>query len=830
MASENPEIAQAYWLGPRAGCVLFDRNWTDPRPPALVVDGGALRVRDVRPVAPDFLGRFTGCYARDDGSIVFCQEAERHPQIDFARNPVQVAGLFNRWGVDGPAEQWRLRPRTLPDGGVLWECAVPADRLHAGPEGVLFKFVSADWHWLIVLLHAPNATYDKDGNSNYRLEPQRTGRHAFRFEVEGGRGLDGRHRLALDGPGARRRVPVVPGLTFFDLATDRPLGARVEKDGSGVASCPAGRETTVFRLFAPRATAASVETFAELDAPKPQVHAMRLVEDELTWEARVPGNLHGWFYHLRVEGENDGVTTRFDGSRRLLDPWALATVGPAGPGIVIDRGTLPRREAAGGFKPPYWHDLIVVEGHVRDLIAHAPLELTADERLGFRGLHKWIAREGSYLRELGVNALELQPVAQSEGATRAAYDWGYMPTNFFSPSAHYGADPARASQLGELRELVAECHRRGLAVILDVVYNHVGEPAALLFIDKFYYFQVGDRGEMANWSGCGNTVRAGAAMAKRLIIESLVHLVETCDVDGFRFDLAELLTVEVLREVERALKAVKPAVILIAEPWSFRGSIAWRLRSIGCAFWNDGFRDFVAEYVRGRGDAEGLRYFMKGSLDHLSAWPAQSVNYVESHDDRCWLDRITEHARHDGRNPTLDDIHRTHLAFAILLTSIGIPMVAAGQDFLRSKHGLHNTYRNGETNALDYTRLQRFASTHAYCRQWIAFRRSTWGELLRLWDRPGPGYVRLFAREGAPGAAILFNADRSRGARQILFAANPQPHGVDLPVDGIPADGWQELADRERFEFHGLNRGRLSAAERRLRLGPIDCGLWVRHG
>jgi pullulanase/glycogen debranching enzyme len=819
MASEKPEVAQAYWLGPRAGCVLLSRNWEEARPPTLALDSGPLRLGQVRPARPDFIGRFCGYYGRDDGCVVFCQEAERHPQIDFAKNPVQVAGPFNHWGAEGPAEQWRLRPRPLPGGGVLWECAVPWDRLRPGPDGVGFKFVSADWHWLIVLLYAPNAVYDKDGNANYRLEPQRSGRHAFLFEVEGGRGLDGRHRIGLDEPGSRKRPLITPGLTFFDLATDRPLGARLEAGGSGIPPRGAKAEATVFRLFAPRATSVAVEVFADPAAPRSQTHAMRLLEDELTWEARVPGNLHGWFYYLRV-----------DGGRRLLDPWALATVGPAGPGIVIDRDALPRRPAEGGFKPPFWHDLIVLEGHLRDLLARAPLALTAGERLGFRGLTKWIAQDGSYLRDLGVNALELLPVAQSATPKRADYDWGYMPVNFFSPSAHYAGEPGRASQIEELRDLVAECHRRGLAVILDVVYNHVGEPAALRFIDKLYYFQVADGGGLANWSGCGNTLRAGSAMAKRLIIDSLVHLVETFDIDGFRFDLAELLTVEVLREVELALKAIKPSIILIAEPWSFRGSIAWRLRAIGCSFWNDGFRDFVAHYVRGRGDAEGLRYFMKGSLDHLSAWPAQSVNYVESHDDRCWLDKITENPRHDGRNPTPDDIHRTHLALAILLCSIGIPMLAAGQDFLRSKHGLNNTYRNGDVNALDYARLQRFGLTHFYCKQWIAFRRSTWGELLRLWDRPAPGYVRLFARDGGSAAAVLFNADHSRGARQMLFAVNPQAVAVELAVDGIRADGWQELADRGNFNFHGIFNGRLAANERRLRLGPVDCGLWVRHG
>ncbi len=830
MASGKMEITQAYWLGPHLDAVLLSRNWLGAEPPALSFAAEDLPIVRIRPAGADFIGAFCGYYERHDGCIVFCQEASRHPQIDFAKNPVQVAGKFNRWGVDGPAERWRLAPRVRADGRVLWECVAARDRLHAGLDGVPFKFVSADWQWLGVLFSAPNRFYDAAGNPNYRLEPQRTGRHAFLFEVENGRGLDGHHQIQLAGPDPSRPLPVTPGLSYFDLATNAPLGAWIEATRPGFSIFRFKTEWTVFRLFAPRARSAAVEVFANLESPSPEVYPMILGEDELTWEARVSGNLHGWFYYLQVSGENDGTSTHFDGERRLLDPWALATAGPVGPGIVIDRGRLPRRADDREYQPPPWHDLLVVEGHVRDLIRRAPLGLTADERLGFRGLTKWIAQDGSYLRELGVNALELLPVAQFDSARREDYHWGYMTTNFFAPCSHYGCDAAHASQVEEFAELVDECHRRGLAVILDVVYNHVGEPAFLLFIDKCCFFQIENGGSLANWSGCGNTLRAESAMAKRLIIDSLIHLVETYDVDGFRFDLAELLTVEVLREIENALKAIKPALILIAEPWSFRGSIAWQLRSSGFAFWNDGFRDFIADYVRGHGNAEGLRYFMNGSLDHQSAWPAQSVNYVESHDDRCWLDKITERPNHDGRDPTPNDVHRTHLALAILSCSIGIPMIAAGQDFLRSKHGQSNTHQNGELNGLDYGRLQRFASSHQFCRQWFRFRASTWGELLRLPARPTTGYVRLFGREGVSTAAVLFNADFSRGGRQILFAANPHVDQVHISLDGLRGDGWQELADRTNFNLHGITSGRLAANRQGVSLGPVDCGLWVRHG
>lgn len=221
---------------------------------------------------------------------------------------------------------------------------------------------------------------------------------------------------------------------------------------------------------------------------------------------------------------------------------------------------------------------------------------------------------------------------------------------------------------------------------------------------------------------------------------------------------------------------------------------------------------------------------MAGSLDHRSTWSAQSVNYLESHDDRCWIDRITENARFDGRHPTHRDLQRTHLGIAILMCSLGTPMLSAGQDFIRSKHGLSNTYLQGDINALDYEQLKRFSATHEYCRHWIRFRFSAWGELLRLKVRPPAGYVRLFACDGLSAAAVLFNADFSAGGRQILFAANPHHETVGLSLEGLPREGWEQKADGKGFGNHGNSRGRLSDDGRWLSIDPFDCGLWVRHG
>jgi pullulanase/glycogen debranching enzyme len=364
-------------------------------------------------------------------------------------------------------------------------------------------------------------------------------------------------------------------------------------------------------------------------------------------------------------------------------------------------------------------------------------------------------------------------------------------------------------------------------VILDVVYNHQGVPAHLMFVDKLYYFEVGVDGELSNWSGCGNDLRARSAMARRLIVDSCVHLIETYGVDGFRFDLAELLGFETLAEIEKALKRVKPDVILIAEPWSFRGHLAGALAATGWASWNDGYRNFVRDFVRGGGTREAFEYHLKGSPWYFAHWPAQTVNYTESHDDRAWIDVITENAGNDGHLPTLNDRRRTHLMAAVLFASIGIPMISAGQDFLRSKHGVNNTYQRGDLNALDYRRIHRFPSTHAYFAGWIAFRQSERGRLLRHFSRATEGFFRFWFAEDSTAAVVLYNADRSQGAERLLFAVNPTMADVTVALPASVAKGsWRQLADHEQF-FGDTPNPASRPVEEELFVPALGCGLWV---
>ncbi|MBP9914481.1 MAG: glycoside hydrolase family 1, partial [Opitutaceae bacterium] len=602
------------WLeSPVSGCIEYAGDWDDTEVPAVRLTGkGKLRVFASFERAPRHAAaRRYGYFVNEQGEMVFALSPEAT-----AEKAVYVVGDFNDWQQAVGREEWRLQLRELEgEPMLLW--TGPAARFFTQPPP-RFKFVTAEHQWLRLPDNAPNAVGDTDGHMNHIVVPEITGRQVFRFTLHAPLDLSVAWNVALAGADSAG-VPLEPGEFFFSLSTDLALGALV-REGQ-----------TVFRLFAPRAGSVKLrlgQTLAGLEEME-LLELTRHPAELAVWELAVEGNLHGWFYWYEIDGPRDS-TARFDPTQRVVDPYALALVNHQGPGIVVDKvwqGTGDR-----SFVTPAWQDLVIAEAHVRDLAAKAPVAATDAERLGFTGLRKWVESPEFYLEQLGVNCIELQPVQEFDNRTREEYHWGYMPVNWFAPASAYSLAPEKASGVHELQALVAALHRRGIAVVLDVVFNHVGEPAHLLFIDKLYYFEQDAAGRLANWSGCGNDLRTASTMARRLIIDSCLHLLATYGVDGFRFDLAELLGVKALREIEVALKRAKPDVILIAEPWSFRGHIAGALRDTGWSSWNDGYRDFLRAFVRGGSSAATFEYFVKGSPWFWAKWPAQTVNYAESHD------------------------------------------------------------------------------------------------------------------------------------------------------------------------------------------------------
>jgi pullulanase len=805
------KIFSARWNSPNSGIVSLTRDWKDAELPPLFWEDGSHPLQGLQKAPPLVFGDESG-YFSQGGWVTFCIRASRYPNFDLEKCGVFVAGVFNDWKPDFDRKAWRLDAAII--GGQEYFLLNVQKDFCCGRGKAAFKFITGWGQWMEVPSGAPNVLVDENGNHNLYIHPYRTGHHQFYFtppvEIYSSTGPC---RVVWIEDGYEEKTPMMPGEYLLRVDTPAKQGVQFVNGSS------------IFRIFAPRAHSVRVSLFRKADRSD-LVFCEASRVDMGTWEAIVPYDCHGAYYFYNIDGDVDPFSN-FDPSVEILDPWALACVGPQGPGIVIDPSRV--NKPAKPFTPPHWQDLVIAEAHVRDLVTNAPLPLSPDERLGFSGLAKWVRNPDFYLKKLGVNAVELQPIQQNDEPGKDGYHWGYMTTNFFSPNSHYSLHPENGSQIDEFRDLVAAFHEQGIAVILDVVYNHVGEPNFLQRIDKQYYFDLSADGKFVNWSGCGNTLNCVTPMMRKLMIGSLSWMVEAYDVDGFRFDLAELVGVESLKVVEKELKRIKPSIILVAEPWSFRGHVGLALKETGFASWNDGYREYLRKYLLGQENPDGLRYYICGSLDHMSAWPAQSVNYVESHDDMCWMDRITENSGSNALYPTPADRRRTHLMCAILMMSIGIPMLSSGQDFLRSKLGHNNTYKLGDINALDYRRLRFFSGTHEYFRKWIAFRCSHSGKLLRLWEKPEKGYVRFFDAIGtSPALGALFNADFSFGKKRLFFAVNPTGFACQLQTGDIDLESALQIADTENFESAGLQGAeKLVIGKASVEIPPQSCALWV---
>ncbi len=826
MAESAHRIVRAWLESPATGIIELDRDWTARTAPRFSLGAQCPAPGGLAPAPGLPAGRANGYFFNSKGGgVSFVLPLEHGCDVDATRDTVYLAGDFNGWSAAVCAVEWQMRPAVLEGERVLLWTGDAARFL--GQAGLRFKFVTGEHQWINPPGDAPNGVRDADGNFNRVIDPTRTGWHLWRFTLAQPLSLAEQCNVVWADAakqGSQAPVRLAFGNFFYELQTDLPLGALVRGD------------ETVFRIFAPRATAVTLWFASEPDAvdAAQSFALMQRLDDGNeagVWEIALDRNLHGWFYWYQLEGSRENHSGGFNSKMRVLDPYALAAVGRDGPGIVIDPTTLAPVDRT--FVTPPWQDLVIAEVHVRDLAAKAPVKLTPEERRGFTGLQRWVESPDFYLHHLGANCVELQPVHEFDNVTVDEYHWGYMTNNFFAPDSSYALAPEKGSGLREFQALVAAFHARGMAVIVDVVFNHVGEPAHLMFIDRLYYFEQDASGTLTNFSGCGNDVRARSAMARRLIVDSCLHYVKTFGVDGFRFDLAELLGVAVLRDIETALKKEKPDVILIAEPWSFRGHIAGALRDTGWASWNDGYRKFMREYVRGYGGGDRMEYFLRGSPWYFAKWPAQTINYTESHDDRTWIDDITENPNFDGSNPTANDRVRTHLMAALLFMSVGVPMIAEGQDFLRSKRGINNTYQRGDINALDYRRLMRHLGTHSYFADWIAFRRGEFGRLLRHWTRPSEGFFRFVHASGSPAFAVVYNADGSKGTTQLLFAVNPTHAdltvalGEELAAGGEAVGGWKQIANHERF-FPLDRPGARAPVEPDLYLAGMSCGLWLR--
>jgi glycogen operon protein len=598
------------------------------------------------------------------------------------------------------------------------------------------------------------------------------------------------------------------------------------------------------------------------------------------WHAFVAGIGPGQLYAYRVHGPFDPARGhRFDPTKVLLDPYGRAVAIPsdwqrgAGHGVGANDAQACKSVVADdlaydwkGDRPlrrPFAQTLIY-EMHVRGFTQHPSSGVPPSRR----GTYAGVIDKIPYLLDLGVTAVELMPVFQYDPADappgRRNY-WGYAPISFFAPHAGYarrgGAQPLAV--LDEFRDMVRALHKAGLEVIVDVVFNHSAEgdergpTFGLRGLDNATYYLLDRLGRYANHSGCGNTLNANHAVVRRLIIDSLHYWVRVMHVDGFRFDLASILSRDeyghpvanppVLWDIES--DPVLAGTKLIAEAWDADG-----LYQVGHFFgerwkeWNGKFRDDVRAFVRG--DAGLVSRFadrLMGSPDLYGARPrepAQSINFVTSHDGFTLEDLVSYNHKHneangednrDGGNddrswncgvegPT-DDAQVLALRkrqiknlLAINLLSLGTPMLLMGDEMRRSQQGNNNAYcQDNELSWLDWSLLERHAEIHRFVRGLVRVRnlresvqkdhRLTLAELI---DRVN---VQLHGvRLGEPDKAehsrsLAVTATSLSGDLLMHFALNAYWEPLEFQLPALPADapsGWRRIIDSARDPPHDL--------------------------
>ncbi|MBV8406364.1 MAG: glycogen debranching protein GlgX [Alphaproteobacteria bacterium] len=648
-----------------------------------------------------------------------------------------------------------------------------------------------------------------------------------------------------------------------------PLGATVVSGGVN------------FSVFSKHATRVELLLFDGENATRPS-RVIPLNNDKHRayhyWHGFVPGLQPGQVYAYRAHGPFEPARGwRFDAEKVLLDPYGRAVSVPEGydrwaaarPGdnaatamksVVADpahydwEGDRPLR------RPPM--ETVIYELHVRGFTRHPSSGVAAEKRGTYAGLIEKIP----YLQDLGITAVELLPIQQfdPQAAPKGLVNyWGYQPVSFFAPHHAYSSRPGALAALDEFRDMVKALHRAGLEVILDVVFNHTGEgdlegPTLSWrgLANDAYYILPTDKACYADYSGCGNTLNANQPIVRRLIQDSLRYWVTEMHVDGFRFDLASILSRDetghmlpnppVLWDVESdpLLSGTK----LIAEAWDAAG--LYQVGSfIGDTWqeWNDRFRNDVRRFVKGdNGSVRRLAARLLGSPDvygHEERTAEQSVNFVTCHDGFTLNDLVSYDHKHNEANgennrdgaddnvswncgvegptedPSIEALRNRQVKnfLTVQMLAAGTPMLLMGDEARRTQHGNNNAYcHDSELTWFDWRLLERHADIHRFVKELIALRRrrdvTTEGRALSLNELVREARIEWHGVAlGRPdwsdhSHSIAFTLRRLRAWQLIhaMFNAYWEPLTFELPPIPEGHQRWRRCLDTALESPHDL--------------------------
>lgn len=368
-----------------------------------------------------------------------------------------------------------------------------------------------------------------------------------------------------------------------------------------------------------------------------------------------------------------------------------------------------------------------------------------------------------HLRELGITHVHLLPsydfASIDEASDTPRYNWGYDPLNYNVPEGSYSTDARDPlTRIREFKQMVMALHRAGIRVVMDVVYNHTNniEGSNYQRVAPDYFFRKDKEGKYATASGCGNEIASERPMTRKYIVESVLYWAREYHIDGFRFDLMGILDIETMRQVRAALTALDPSILIYGEGWASgtpqlpADSLAMKANTAklpGIAAFGDEMRDGVrgpwnddakgAFLVGEKGCETSICFGLAGAISHpqidctqvnysKAAWaaePTQMISYVSCHDDMCLADRI---AFTLPKGASIEERTRLHkLALTVVLTSQGIPFIYNGDEIMRDKKGVHNSFSSPDSiNTIPWNNKAKFMTTFAYLKELIALRKA----------------------------------------------------------------------------------------------------------
>lgn len=527
---------------------------------------------------------------------------------------------------------------------------------------------------------------------------------------------------------------------------DGELGALYEKEG------------TLLRVWTPTAKSVEVWIYADDSFKGPSTKIEMVQKPKGIFEAYLPGDQHGTIYVYKILFLNNRESIS-------VDPYARATTVNGMKSVIAD---LNRTNPDGwGERLPAFglpEEAIIYELHIRDFSISETSGIVNKGK--FLGLTEKNTQNASgrktgldYLIDLGITHIQILPMfdyatVDEANLTEPQYNWGYDPLNYNVPEGSYSTDPFDPfNRIFELKQMIRTLHDNGLRVIMDVVYNHVYDPKdqALERTVPGYFYRYNADGSLANGTGVGNDTASERHMMRKYIIDSVKYWAKEYHLDGFRFDLMGIHDSVTMNAIREALDKIDPSIIIIGEGWEMSTPLPEDLKASQknaqamprIAHFNDSIRialkgsDFGDE--KDRGFISGKNYLedlllrnIKGAM-HLSSRssyvdPEQVIQYVEAHDNLTLYDKLLRSNPDDSEEVR---IKRHTLATSIVLLSQGVPFIHGGQEFLRTKAGVANSYQSpDEINQFEWERVTTFEESVAYVKGLIALRKSEY--LFRL--------------------------------------------------------------------------------------------------